>query len=415
MSYRFYPHLSSIALLFVAAWATTNPSRAETLSSFNGAVRGNYFQSSRTLDEQRDFLGTTVQMKGTVRHEEDITLKLDARATAPALNRSESADAVLTEGYAVMRHGDWDWLIGKQILAWGRADGINPTDVVSPRHSSVLLPFDEDQREGSWVAQSSYAWSPEVRLSAFWKADFNASAIPLRGQELGAYEFVEPESAFQGGLKLDRTGSEIDWSVSLYRGYSLLPHAGSSQSTQDGALRLTYPMITMLGADVARNFSGWGGRLEAAYVQPRHAARSNEPGLRRNLYVVAGIDRTFYSRLNINGQLFTRRSWDLPSRLNASLEPVQRFNASVFMQEQEQVTGWTLRLAHTWLQETLKTEVFVQRVLDDGDIFVQPMVIYAVSDHAQATAGYQYYGGSGAQFGMLKENRGAFAEIRYAF
>ncbi|MBI3605573.1 MAG: hypothetical protein HY202_06050 [Nitrospirae bacterium] len=41
------------------------------------------------------------------------------------------------------------FFVGKQIVVWGRADGINPTDNLTPHDFTVLLPFEDDQRFGT--------------------------------------------------------------------------------------------------------------------------------------------------------------------------------------------------------------------------------------------------------------------------
>ena len=369
------------------------------------------------MDDRTDFYGTTLQVKGIARPTANVSLKMEARATAPAIGRSDpDSQAELIEGYASLSAGQWDWRLGKQIVAWGRADGINPTDVVSPRNATVLLPFDADQRVGMWGAVGSYAWSSEASVSLLLKTDFEASQIPVPLAERSSYQFREPaHPPAQWGLRLNRAGGDVDWSVSLFRGHSLLPHAGADQILAGMPLKLTYPKITMLGADLATNFGEYGTRFEVAHTKPTHTPRSNEPGLRRNLYLVAGVDRTFFPRLNLNLQLFARHAWELPGVLDDRYRLAQGFNAATFMQQRPWVHGLTLRVSNAWLQDTLEAEVFVQHFLRDDGTFIQPMVTYAFSDAVRGTLGGQYYAGSGPQFGPMKDNRGVFAELRYSF
>jgi hypothetical protein len=405
---------SPARVLFWAAWLACAPAPAETSTTLTGAVRGDYFQSTKNLDDTRDLVGATVQLKGVVRRE-DTTFRFEGRVTDPAIGRAAPASrGTLIEGYVGGHAQRWEWRLGKQIIAWGRADAINPTDVVSPRDFTVLLPFDSDQREGAWAALGNYAWSAETTLSVLWKPDFQPSVIPIATGERASYQFRRPRHpAAQWGVRLNRAGGDLDWSVSVFRGHSLLPHAGPDQVP--GTLNLSYPVITMVGADLARNFSVFGTRLEVAYVEPARRRRPDEPGLRRNVFLVAGVDRTFHPRLNINLQLFAKRSWDLPRDLAPGAAEAQDFNAATFLQQREWVQGLTLRISNAWLHDTLEAEVFVQRFLRGRDTFVQPMLTYAFSDAIRATLGAQYYSGSGLQFGPLRRNRGIFTELRYSF
>ena len=56
---------------------------------------------------------------------------------------------VIREAYLDLSHGPLDLRIGKQIIAWGRADRINPTDNLTPRDYTLLVPDDDDQRLGT--------------------------------------------------------------------------------------------------------------------------------------------------------------------------------------------------------------------------------------------------------------------------
>lgn len=412
-------HTKGVVVALALAGVSAGTCRAADADavSLSGSLRGDYFSSTRTLDDRRDLLGATFQLKGVARPNESTSIKFEARATQPAIGKATpEGDASLIEGYATWSADRWDWRIGKQIVAWGRADGINPTDVVTPRDITVQLPFDADQRTGVWGAVGSYALSSEASLSVLWKADFEPTVIPVPFGQRSTYRFRQPEQPLpQWGLRLNRAGGDMDWSISLFRGHSLLPHAGRHQPVSGSTLNLSYPVITMLGGDLATNFGPFGTRFEAAYTVPDDAPASNEPGLRRNLYVVAGIDHTIFPRLNINLQAFVRHAWGLPGQLDPQYQLAQGFNAGTFMQQRPWVHGLTLRVSNAWLQDTLEAEIFIQRFLRDGGTYVQPMVTYAFTDALRGTVGGQYYAGSDAQLGPLRDNRGVFAEVRYSF
>lgn len=46
--------------------------------------------------------------------------------------------------------------VGRQIVVWGRADGINPTDNLSPRDYTRLVPDETDQRLGNDAIKLTY-------------------------------------------------------------------------------------------------------------------------------------------------------------------------------------------------------------------------------------------------------------------
>ncbi len=390
---------------------------ADSALDYSGSVRADYFQSTRTLDDEKNVIGATAQLKANWHPDDTLTGRLEARATDAKANHSGTPGAQLIEGLVVLHQSRWDWRAGKQIIAWGRADGINPTDVVSPRDYTILLPFDEDQRMGVWALSGTYAWSPEIGITALWKPSFEPSRIPIDAPSRSTYSFDRSGNHLaQFGLRIDRAGGDLDGSVSLFHGRSQLPDAMAPAPLSASHLRLDYPMITMLGADLARNFSSFGTRLELAYVDPTGSLAGDKPGMRPNLWIVAGVDRTFYPELNVDLQLFVRRTWGLPSSsLSAGDAAAQAFDASTFMQERRQVAGGTMRISNQWLNDTLRAEVFVERFFLDDDMFVQPMLTYEFTDALRGTLGGQFYFGHGVQFGPMKQNRGAFGEVRYSF
>jgi hypothetical protein len=129
-----------------------------------GWARFDYFQSSNSLDGQRDLLGATLQIKALPRLNERVEAKLEARIAAPDVQGRDGhkPDAELLEGYAIVHFPAADLRFGKQIVAWGRADGLNPTDNLTPRNFLVLLPNDEDQRFGIWAARLNLSLSQSV-------------------------------------------------------------------------------------------------------------------------------------------------------------------------------------------------------------------------------------------------------------
>lgn len=386
-------------------------------SSVTGAVKAHYFHSTKDLDDRSDLVGAGVWLKGSVRPGDDTVLKLEARGGNASPGRAGYGYADLIEAYVAHHRENWDFRLGKQVIAWGRADGINPTDVISPRDYTVLLPFDGDQRVGSWAAMATCDVSPTLAMSTVLRLSFEPSTIPLHRRAGFTYERDTPGgSTADLGWRLNRAGGDVDWSVTAFHGRSLLPAAGRDQPMDGAGLKLSYPLVTMLGADVARNFASFGTRLELAYTVPARSAARSEAGMRRNLYVVAGVDRTFFPRLNVNFQLFWRRNWGLADgSLPAHLSRANHFNASTFMQQRRNVTGATMRISNLWRQDTLQAEVFVQHFFMDGDTYLQPMISYEFSDSVKGTLGGQFYTGSGHQLSPLKKNQGVFSELRYSF
>ena len=62
----------------------------------------------------------------------------------------------LREAFVDVRLGRLDLRAGRQIIAWGRADGVNPTDNLSGQDLTLLVPDDDDRRLGTTAVRASY-------------------------------------------------------------------------------------------------------------------------------------------------------------------------------------------------------------------------------------------------------------------
>ena len=122
----------------------------------NGSVRAGYFSSSRKLDAKKDLGAGSVWLKATQNFGNDLSLVARGWVRNDESFRASGGSAKLQEGYLKFSAGKADYRIGKQIIVWGRADRLNPTDNLTPRNFTLLTPEDDDQRIGSLAAKISY-------------------------------------------------------------------------------------------------------------------------------------------------------------------------------------------------------------------------------------------------------------------
>ncbi len=200
--------------------------------------------------------------------------------------------------------------LGRQLVHWGTADAVNPTDnLVTPDYSD---PLTWDARRPVWMAHAEYApcqflgfelvakpvFEPAMSAPKRW---FGIENLPtsealrqglmqqLVGQGLdtamarqvaGLYTITAREDFHLPGNRLkDMTYggrvkthfSVLDVSASILRGYDFLPSAtpaaviDTHALTLDFTLRERYPRRTVIGGDVAANAGGVGLWAEAAY------------------------------------------------------------------------------------------------------------------------------------------------------
>jgi len=380
-------------------------------------LRLDYFRSSNSLDETRNLVGGTLQIKALPRLNESLDAKIEGRLAEPDIRGRPGygPESQLLEGYLTIHFGHADLRIGKQIVAWGRADGINPTDNLTPRNYRVLLPLEEDQRFGTTSARLDTYLSQALTLTVFVSPYFEPDRFPLPTTGL-AVETQKPGhtlSSTEEGIRLNKVSGDFDWSLSYYHGYSLIPTAGSTGS----AFELFYNRMDVLGADCARNFGRFGFRTELAYALPRVHPDVDPNATRPRLFWVAGIDRTFLEELNLNLQGFVRwmpRYQDPASLFDPTERNVGALNVTISGQESRVSPGLTFRVSGLWWNDTLRAELLAITNFTRGDGYLRPLLSYDVSDHLRLTLGGNLYRGPRtAQYGVLRPDSGMFAEFRY--
>lgn len=388
----------------------------------SAVLRTDYFQSSRTLDDETGFLGTTAQIQVLPSFTDSIDGKLELRATNPDVGDDGRTETRLLEGYITIHLEKADLRIGNQIVAWGRADGVNPTDNLTPRDFSVLLPFEEDQRFGLTALKLDYHATPEYTVTFFTTPFFKPTKVP---RSSGQGEPIDRRPARTLGnsefaFKLNRTGGALDWSVSYVHGYSTLSDARVLSLGPAGpVLELIYNRIDVVGADFARNFGRFGVRGELAYFFTEDR-EDRDPAVKNPfLYYVLGGDRSFFENLNINLQWIGRwvQNFTDPETI---IDPIAREvavqNAITDGQQDRTSHGLSSRISKKWLNDTLEVEVLVFANFTRPSTYTRPLIGYAFTDHVKGTLGAEIYTGEEkTAFGRLKRNSGGFAELRLVF
>lgn len=96
----------------------------------------------------------------------DFSLARRARAFTELRYRLEKSGShwEAREVYVDFSYNEWDVRIGQQIFQWGRADGYNPTNCLSPQDLSVYSPDYDDKRMGRLAARITYNFYPLRRV-----------------------------------------------------------------------------------------------------------------------------------------------------------------------------------------------------------------------------------------------------------
>ena len=381
----------------------------------NGSVRAGYFSSSRKLDGKNDLGTGSLWLKATQNIGEDVSL------VAKGWIRNDEfygSSKKLQEGYLNFSTGNVDYRVGRQIIVWGRADRLNPTDNLTPRNFTLLTVEEDDQRLGSLAAKITYH-SHENSLTGIWFPDMDPNIFPVATTP-GVFYTQRIPHAHRTALKFDRSGSDVDWSTSYYSGLDLNPDIAIGATTTSGInLIFDYNPIRVLGMDAATVIGRYGLRAEAAYTWTANASASDFLIKKPFLYMVMGGDRTFFDYFNVNIQYYLRHVTNF-SDPQAIADPLLRTvavqAAALWNQFSRSQHGISARVSNKWFNETLEGEIAAVTSFGLSNYFIRPKLVYAFSDNVKGSLGLDIYRGeSNTFFGRLRDNSLLFAEMKYGF
>jgi hypothetical protein len=187
---------------------------------------------------------------------------------------------------------DLDIRIGKQIIVWGTADKLNPTDNLNPDDMSDI--FDFGKHSGSNSMMLTYyigdytlygvfipVFQPATFPSDDWSKAFNTSLDTPTGMNVVSFEDNivlldnELKETSSCGFKMAGNLFDYDLSASYYYGKDDIPlltsvklNAVDTLGNFNAEAELIYPQIQVLGADIAGSIGKVGVWGEAALIFP---------------------------------------------------------------------------------------------------------------------------------------------------
>lgn len=334
----------------------------------------------------------------------------------------------LREAYVNAYMGKFDFRIGHQIVVWGRADGLNPTDNITPKNMLARSPDEDDKREGNFLVRSSFNLHP-ARIEAIWVPVYSASAIATDlvslppGVSIGHPEFPNADlenSAFaiRGNVEL----ASLDGSISYFNGYNPFPGIGTVIADGMNIVPTAY-RIHVLGADFSTTIGSFLGlRGEFAYREPHEDYEKNIHIPNPDIQYVIGGDREI-GDISLIIQYLGRYVLDFSditeptTQLEAMAHKIARYNRLYSYQQDEISHSISFRGAWKLLHETLDLELSGLYNITTEELLLRSKVSYDIADALTLTAGLERYSGaSDTLFGMLDNHLNAlYIELKTSF
>ena len=356
--------------------------------------------------------------------------------------KSNPWDLVLREAYVDL-YGfftpDLDLRIGRQRIAWGTADKINPTDNLNPDDLEDIWDFGRRLGTNSVLAQY---YLGDVTLSAVFTPGFTPATLPppdwaaALSTPIALPGGVEPSNvsdeldmpvntlreAASVAVKIARPVLNYDLSLSYLTGRSDFPVpmrvvlAPVDSNSVNIHSTLVYPRMSVVGADLSgaiRTVGVWAeiavffpeavyttvdmsalglGQQEVASLPDEHFAR----------YVIGG-DYTFAGGLYINAQF-----------IHGFAHELGRDCLHNYV-----VAGLEKKLRNDTVKVTAAAAVEIPDSAHPGDnyaIIGMPEIAYYPSDNSEIACGVRVIGEKGqTSFGQLAEMDEGYIAFKYAF
>ena len=321
----------------------------------------------------------------------EATLSYDAVNTAGG-NLTEGFDLSLGELWADYTESFWGVRIGRQKAAWGKADGIDITNVLCPSDMSSLAAMISDDSKLAVDAIRLSLSGNQFTADAYWIPFFTPASLPIdEGNSLRKFvvpETIEipvapgvnlaipvtiggietPELAIwngEYGLRVSGYLSAFDLSLYGFYGWDDTPILNYGMTSEAIVVSGKYERMAMIGADAALPVGETVLRLETAFFPQRHFQKEEGGSLQKNqLSALAGID-------------WMPSGWTLTAQyycdvVFGDLDELER--TDVYKH------GATLSVSKSLVNETLELSFAGVIGLNDFDSMLSPSVKYSLSD-----------------------------------
>ena len=341
----------------------------------------------------------------------------------------------LREGYVELYAGKFELAFGQQIIVWGKADGINPTNQITPVNTILRTPDIDDSRMGNVLLTMRYHIASAWILDALWIPLYKPSVLPWQFASLPeGTDFVEgpyPDAKIENSglaLKISLQYPGFDASLSFNTGYGLNPGITADMTALPSppeSIPLIYTAAyrnQIVGFDFSTTLGSVGIRGEAAYRVPDSDYNDKIEIPNPDIYYVFGMDH-FFGPVHVIAQYIGRHVIDFADirppadSLDMMRYALEEGNRLFQMQQAEWSHGLSLRAAVDLLYERMTAEVFGMANFTTDEYLLVPRLNYKISDGLSLCMGMEYYsGGENTLFNIVEDHfNSVFFEMKAIF
>ena len=386
-------------------------------AEFSGSVKGLVSAAVNTDKADLSTENSYGEFRGEIKISPSDSIKAFSEIilTEDANSDTGSTSVDMREAYIDIYNDFADFSIGKKIIVWGKADAVNPTNIITPYKAVSVSADEDDRRDGNLLTEAKINIYP-FTVTAIWIPVYKQSQLPSFIET----DLTDPDPALTNtsfALKTDFESSAFDCSVSYFNGYN--PSPGITDINA-GKMELKPYRIHNIGFDFSTTVSDYGLRGETAFLIPyEDHEKINVPS--PELSYIAGIDRSigdFNLILQYSGKYITDFiDEDDRSSLTPRETAAEDLNRIISRQTEKISHSAVFRISLDLLYETLCIETAGSWNFTTEELFLKPLVTWDAADSLTVSTGAFFYAGpDNSLMGMMEENSSSvFAEVKLCF
>ncbi|MBC8402764.1 MAG: hypothetical protein H8E14_14860 [Candidatus Marinimicrobia bacterium] len=438
--------------LFERAGIDTDDDQVTQNLDISGFVRGTSYignlGKNKSAELQSGYGELCLKLQADQGEKGDVFAELRFRSGHEYGNSISEFD--ISEAYVNAYLWKFDFRLGKQIVMWGRADGFNPTNNITPQDPTVRSPDPDDIYGANFLLRTHLNLASAWRLEGIWVPQYSASVLAFEQADLtvppemqavmqslglgdleiaiGDGDYPGPElqnGSLAGKLSLEL--SAFDGSISYAKGYNPRPGIKLGALDAENGKLIIIPAAyrqNVFGLDFSTAFKSWGLRGELALRTPEN----KHDNLRyyyvpySDLYCVLGVDR-MWRNFSVIAQYIGRYVYDF-EELHTTADlmgllygDLDNYNRLFSNQTHSARHAITFRPAITLYYEALKLELFSMYDLTTDEYMLMPKISYSPADAIKFIVGANYYqGNEGTAFDLIENSFNAvFMELKISF
>ncbi len=326
----------------------------------------------------------------------------------------DDSDVNLHELYLEYVGSSWDIRIGRQIITWGKADGLQITDIICPGDFTEFITRDFDDIRIPVDALKFRYMTDLTNVEIIWQPFFKNAilpggnspwAIPLSiDREL--YNLPKlPEKSLKNceiAGKISFFLSGIDFAFSGFYTWDDLPIVHEKRIDGRSQYCPEYHRVSFLGFEINKPINDFVIRSEVAFYHDKYM---------RSLKTKDKTDKKDLLKKMIGLDWYPGNDWTCSAQIANDL--ILDYQHELV--DDENNTLITLNISKKICRQTLEISNMIYFGINESDFYEKIAIDYALTDEFHVSCGADIFSGEKGKFGRYEDNSQVWMKGKFNF